>query len=55
MFSLQQNWRTKGWNRFCTEAGGGRGGRSGEADQTMYTHVSKHKNDKRKEKIIKWT
>jgi hypothetical protein len=39
MFSLQQNWRTRGWNRFCSEVGIG-------VAQTMYTHVSKCKNDK---------
>jgi hypothetical protein len=22
MFSLQQNWRTRGWNRFCPKRGG---------------------------------
>jgi hypothetical protein len=22
MFSLQQNWRTRGWHRFCLEGGG---------------------------------
>jgi hypothetical protein len=38
-FSLQQNQRTRGWNRFCLEAWG-------EVAQTMYTHVSKCKNDK---------
>jgi hypothetical protein len=42
MFSLQQNPRTRGRNRFCLEAVGvGR-----EVAQTMYTHVSKCKNDK---------
>jgi hypothetical protein len=45
MFSLQQNQRTRGWNKFCSETGG-RG--SGEVAQTMYTHVSKCKNDKTK-------
>jgi hypothetical protein len=43
-FSLQQNWRTSGRNRFCPEAGGKWG--EGEVAQTMYTHVSKCKNDK---------
>jgi hypothetical protein len=40
MLSLQQNWRTRRWNRFCPKVGedGGR--------QIMYTHVSKCKNDK---------
>jgi hypothetical protein len=33
-----------GWNRFCLE-----GGWRGEVAQTMYTHVSKCKNDKIKE------
>jgi hypothetical protein len=54
MFSLQQNWRTRRWNRFCLEAGGGRWGRwgslGGEVVQTMYTPVSKCKNDKIKER-----
>jgi hypothetical protein len=49
MFSLQQNQRTKGWNRSCPEAGVG-GGVCGELVQLMYTHVSKCKNYKRKEK-----
>jgi hypothetical protein len=42
MFSLQRI-RRRGQNRFCTEAGEGKGG-------TMHTHVSKCKNNKRKEK-----
>jgi hypothetical protein len=52
MFSLQQNQRTRGQNRFCPEAGVGWGGGAGEKEgerevaQTMYTHVSKCKNDK---------
>jgi hypothetical protein len=40
-FSLQQNQR-RGQNRFCLEASGGRGWHR----QSMYTHVSKCKNDK---------
>jgi hypothetical protein len=39
MFSLQQNTRTRGWNRFCLEAGG-------RGLQIMCTYVSKCKNDK---------
>jgi hypothetical protein len=42
MFSLQQNLRTRGWNRFSLEVGwGGSVGtaRSGEGAQTMYTHM----------------
>jgi hypothetical protein len=46
MFSLQQNQRTRGQNRLCPEVGGD--GRSEEVAQTMYTHVSKYKNNKRK-------
>jgi hypothetical protein len=43
-FSLQQNWR-RGWNRLCPE----------KMAQTMYTHVSKCKNEKRrKEKKNKY-
>jgi outer membrane phospholipase A len=44
MFSLQQNQRTRGWNRLCPEAGvcGG----EWEVVQTMYIHVRKCKNDK---------
>jgi hypothetical protein len=48
-FSLQQNQRIREWNRFCPEAGGGgrgKGRRRGEGAQTMYTHVSKCKNNK---------
>jgi hypothetical protein len=41
MFSLQQNHRTRGWNRFCPEVVG-----DGKVAQTMCTHVSKYKNDK---------
>jgi hypothetical protein len=41
MFSLQQNQRRKGWNRFCLKVGWAR-----EVAQTMCTHVSKCKNDK---------
>jgi hypothetical protein len=37
MFSLQQNWRTRGWNRKA--AGVGRREGAGEMAQTMYTHV----------------
>jgi hypothetical protein len=44
MFSLQQNLRIRGQNRFCLEWG------YGEVGQTMYTHVSKCKNDKIKKK-----
>jgi hypothetical protein len=44
MFSLQQNWRTRGWNRFCQEAGGG------EEIQKMYSHVSKCNSDLKKKK-----
>jgi hypothetical protein len=40
MFFLQQNWRTKGQNRFCPEVGWGK------VVQIIYTHVSKYKNDK---------
>jgi hypothetical protein len=34
MFFLQQNQRTRGGNRFCSEAGGG------EVVQLVYVHVS---------------
>jgi hypothetical protein len=38
MFSLQQNQRTRGLNRFCPEAGiGGRA--QEEVAQTKYTHM----------------
>jgi predicted hotdog family 3-hydroxylacyl-ACP dehydratase len=47
MFSLQHNWR-RGQNRFCPEAGCTR-----EVAQTMYTHVSKCKNNKRRKEKIK--
>jgi hypothetical protein len=50
MLSLQQNQRTKVQNRFCPEVGGG--GRRWEVAQTMYTHVSKCKNDKIKDRKI---
>jgi hypothetical protein len=45
MFSLQQKKRTRGRNRFCPEV------EVVEVAQTMYTHVSKCKNDKRKKKL----
>jgi hypothetical protein len=38
MFSLQQNWRTTGLNRFFLEGGM-------DVAQTMYIHVSECKND----------
>jgi hypothetical protein len=41
MFSPQQSWRTREWNRFCPEMGGGE-----KVAQITYTHVSKCKNDK---------
>jgi hypothetical protein len=45
MFSLQQNRRTRGWNRFCPLFQG-QGGKEGEeVAKTMYIHVSKCKND----------
>jgi hypothetical protein len=48
MFSLQQNQGRRGYKMFCPE---GRGcGRREEVAQTMYTHVSKCKNYKTKEK-----
>jgi hypothetical protein len=59
MFSLQQNQRTRGLNRFCWEGWGRKGGGEkgkrggGEEAKTMYTHVSKCKNDKIKCKKIK--
>jgi hypothetical protein len=53
MFSLQQNQRRGRWNRFCLEAGVWQQGCGGLAGiGTMYTHVSKYKNDKIKSKNI---
>jgi hypothetical protein len=49
MFSLQQNQKTRGWNRFCPEKVGR------NVAQTMYTHVSKCKNNKVKRKNIQNT
>jgi hypothetical protein len=46
MFSLQQNQRIRGWNRFYLEEVLPRSGGKGEVAQTMYTHVSKCKSDK---------
>jgi hypothetical protein len=52
MFCLQQN-RRKGQNRFCLEvAVGGVDKRRGDVAQTMYTHVSKCRNYKIKDR--KW-
>jgi hypothetical protein len=45
MFSLQQNLRKRGSRKQPGDGGWGRG-RNGEVVQTMYTHVSKDKNDK---------
>jgi hypothetical protein len=42
MFFLQQNQKTRGWNRFCPEAVVERGG----VTQIMSTHVSKCKSNK---------
>jgi hypothetical protein len=54
MFSLQQNWRTRGQNRFCQEAGRWVCRRRAEGGSLpeQHTHVSKCKNDKRKNKIL---
>jgi hypothetical protein len=40
MFSLQQNWKKRGQNRFAQKLG------RGETGPKMCTHVSKCKNDK---------
>jgi hypothetical protein len=42
ILSLQQNQKRRGWNRFSLKGEGC----GGEVEQTMYTHVSKCKNDK---------
>jgi hypothetical protein len=42
MISLQQNQKTRGWKRFSPEVGWW----AGKVAQTMYTHVSKCKNNK---------
>jgi hypothetical protein len=44
MFSLQQNQRTRGQNRFCPEVGV----EWGKEAAQMYTHVRKCKNDLKK-------
>jgi hypothetical protein len=47
MFSLQQNRKTRGWNRFCLEVrrmevkGGGDVGQGAEMAQAMHTHMNK--------------
>jgi hypothetical protein len=49
VFSLQQKQRRQ--NSFCLEGGSWKWvGSGGKVAQTMYTHVSKCKNDKRREK-----
>jgi hypothetical protein len=49
MFSLQQNRRTRGQNMYFPEAGGwGQEEAEGKLAKTMYTHVNKCKNEKRK-------
>jgi hypothetical protein len=51
MFSLQQNRRTRGQNMYFPEAGGwGQEEAEGKLAKTMYTHVNKCKNEKRKKK-----
>jgi hypothetical protein len=50
MLSLQQSQRARGQNRVFPEEVG-KGGEMGR-DGTMYTHVGKYKNDKRKEKVF---
>jgi hypothetical protein len=50
MYSLQQNWRTRGQNRSAQKEGW-EGGR--KVAHTMYTHVSKCKNDKIEERLKK--
>jgi hypothetical protein len=54
IFSIQQHWRTRGWNRFCLEVGDGSGrdwgGEEVEGGPKMYTHVNEYKNDKIKER-----
>jgi hypothetical protein len=55
MFSLQENWRTRRWNRFCLEVGKGvkdGGGQGGEVAQTMYTHMNKCKNNKKEITLV---
>jgi hypothetical protein len=42
MFSLQQNQKRRGQNRFCLEAGE----LEGEVAQITYTHVNEGKNNK---------
>jgi hypothetical protein len=37
MFSLEQNQRTRGWNRFCPEVGGGRKGVRGGGLNNVHT------------------
>jgi hypothetical protein len=49
MFSLQQNWRTRGQNRFCLESRGW-----GEWCPKQFIPVSKYKNDKIKKNKIKF-
>jgi hypothetical protein len=46
IFSLQQNWRTRGQNRFCSDVCVCV---EGKVAQRMYIHVSKYKNDKIKQ------
>jgi hypothetical protein len=50
MFPFQQNWRTRGQNRFCPDVGFWW---VGAVAQIMYTHASKCKNNKIKERKIK--
>jgi hypothetical protein len=54
MFSLQQNWRTRGWNRFCLEDGGCV--RRFVHGHKQCIHVSKCRNYKikREEKNFYW-
>jgi hypothetical protein len=38
IFSIQQNQRTRGWNRFCLRGSGGKDAGEDRGGQTMYTH-----------------
>jgi hypothetical protein len=62
IFSLQQNWRTRGQNRFSLEVRGLAGweeeesrGQGGEMAQTMYTYMNKYKNNKKEKETNKNT
>jgi hypothetical protein len=53
MFSLQQNRRTRWWNRFCPDWRYWGAWEEGQVAQTMYTYVNKCEGDKIEQRKMK--